>query len=352
MATSSGLCHSAPVTEIPPPLRIGVLGAARITPSALIKPARQVAGVTVAGVAARDIGRAERFAAEHGVAKVYPSYAELVDSPDIDAVYVPLPNSGHAEWTLKALAAGKHVLCEKPFTANAEEAREVAAAAAASGLVVMEAFHYRYHPLAERMRAIVHGESELGSLGRIRHIETGLSFPLVKRSDIRFQLGLAGGATMDAGCYAIHCLRLLGSGRPEVVSARAKLRSPQVDRAMTADFRFPDGGSGRITASLWSRDVLRISARVVGERGTMRAFNFVMPQMYHRLSTTVDGRTYRERVPGEATYTHQLRAFAAAVQGGDTNLTPPEDAIVTMSLIDDVYRAAGLRPRDSQRRTA
>jgi predicted dehydrogenase len=128
-------------------LRIGVLGAARIAPNALLKPAREVPEVTVAAVAARDPARARAFARKHGVARVHDSYAELVADPDLDAVYVPLPNSGHAEWTLAALAAGRHVLCEKPLTANAGEARAVADAAAASGLVVMEAFHYRYHPL-------------------------------------------------------------------------------------------------------------------------------------------------------------------------------------------------------------
>jgi predicted dehydrogenase len=136
-------------------LRIGTLGAARITPGALIKPARQIPEVTVAAVAARDPERARRFAAKHRIRRVHDSYQQLIDDPAIDAVYNPLPNSLHARWTLRAIEAGKHVLCEKPFTANAAEAAEVAAAAAATGLVVMEAFHYRYHPLARRMREVV-----------------------------------------------------------------------------------------------------------------------------------------------------------------------------------------------------
>ena len=138
-------------------LRIGTLGAARITSSALIKPARQIPEVTVAAVAARDPERARRFAAKHRIRRVHASYQALIDDPAIDAIYNPLPNSLHAQWTLRAIEAGKHVLCEKPFTANAAEAAEVAAAAAASGLVVMEAFHYRYHPLARRMQEVVGG---------------------------------------------------------------------------------------------------------------------------------------------------------------------------------------------------
>jgi predicted dehydrogenase len=129
-------------------LRIGILGAASIAPSALIKPANGSGGeVVVAAVAARAAARAQAFAAEHGIAGVHDSYDALIADPDLDAVYNPLPNSLHGRWTRAALAGGKHVLCEKPFTANAAEAREVAQLAAKSDRVVMEAFHYRYHPL-------------------------------------------------------------------------------------------------------------------------------------------------------------------------------------------------------------
>ena len=147
-------------------MRIGVLGAARIAPAALIKPARAVKDVEVSAVAARARSRAETFATKHGVPRVHDSYADLIADPELDAVYIPLPNGRHAEWTLAAIKAGKHVLCEKPFTANAEQAKQVAAAAENTGLVVMEAFHYRYHPLAQRMADIVHS----GELGKIRRV--------------------------------------------------------------------------------------------------------------------------------------------------------------------------------------
>jgi predicted dehydrogenase len=322
-------------------LRIGVLGAARIAPTALIKPARAVPDVTVAAVAARDPARARAFAAKHHIPTVYDSYATLVADPDIDAVYVPLPNGLHAEWTIAALDAGKHVLCEKPLTSNADEARKVAEKAAETGLTVMEAFHYRHHPLVARVLALLHD----GTVGALCRIETRLCFPLPRFGDIRYQFDLAGGATMDAGCYPIHFLRVLGGSQPEVVSARAKLRSPQVDRYMRAEFRFPDGANGQATASMWSARLLGISARVLGERGELRLFNYVAPQFYNRLTVRSDGRTRRERIKGEATYTHQLRAFADAVLRGGPNLTPPSDSVLTMSLIDQVYQAAGLVPR-------
>ena len=156
-------------------------------------------------MAARDATRARAFATKHAIPVVRDSYDALLADPDVDAVYNPLPNGLHALWTIRALEAGKHVLCEKPFTANAAEAEHVAATADRTGLVVMEAFHWRYHPLATRMLEIVNG----GQLGRVRHIETWMCFPLFKRDDIRWQLDLAGGALMDAGCYAVHMLRTL-----------------------------------------------------------------------------------------------------------------------------------------------
>jgi predicted dehydrogenase len=322
-------------------VRIGTLGAARITPAALIKPAREVPDVRVTAVAARDPGRARQFGSKHGIPVVHDSYDALIADPAIDAIYNPLPNSLHAPWTLRAIEAGKHVLCEKPFTANAAQARQVAEAARASGLVVMEAFHYRYHPLAGRMREVVAD----GELGALRYLEVSVCFPLPRFCDIRYSYPLAGGATMDAGCYAINCMRLLGPGEPTVVEARAKLRSADVDRAMTATFRFPGGATGRMTTSLWSSQVLRVGVKAVGDRGEARVLNFLAPQIYNRLSVRAGGYTRHERVRGEATYTYQLRAFAAAILRGEPVITTADDAVATMSVIDDVYRAAGLTPR-------
>jgi predicted dehydrogenase len=321
-------------------MRIGVLGAARIAPAALVKPARVIDGVEVGAVAARDRRRAEAFAARHGVPVVHDSYAGVLADPSLDAVYIPLPNGLHAQWTLAALKAGKHVLCEKPFTSNAAQAREVAAAADGSGLVVMEAFHYRYHPLARRMAELVRG----GELGRIHRVETAMCFPLPRFSDIRYDFSLAGGALMDAGCYAVHAMRLLAPGDPDVTAARALTmrRDQRVDRAMTARFSFPGGATGEIRASMWSSALLRIRAQAVGERGTLTVTNFAAPQFWSRFTVTVDGQRRRERFGGEATYVHQLRAFAAAVRGEPANLTPPSDSVATMSLIDDIYTAAGL----------
>jgi len=323
-------------------LRIGILGAARIAPMALIKPANGSSEVVVGAVGARDATRASDFAAKHGIAAAYGSYEELIADPELDAVYIPLPNGLHGRWTRAALDAGKHVLCEKPFTANAAEAADVATYAAASDRVVMEAFHYRYHPMALRIEQIIAS----GELGRLERVETALCFPLPKFSDIRYDYSLAGGATMDAGCYAVHMARTFGGGEPEVVSARAKLRDHQIDRAMTAELKFPGGHTGRVRCSMWSANLFQMSARVVGERGELRAMNPVMPQLFHRLAVRSAAGKRVERFPRRPTYSYQLDAFAGAVLRGEPVKTSPADAVQNMTVIDAIYSAAGLPLRE------
>ena len=326
------------------PLRIGILGAARIAPMALIRPARQVAGVAIVAVAARDPQRARAFATKHAIPRVHDTYDDLLAAADIDAVYNPLPNSLHCEWTIRALQAGKHVLCEKPIAANAAEAERMAFAAEQTGRVLVEAFHWRYHPLAARMRAIIDG----GELGTVQHVEAHFCVPFLRPGDIRYRLDLAGGATMDVGCYAISIARFLAGAEPEVVAAQAQLSSPGVDRALRADLRFADGRTGRFTCALFSAVLLRASARVRGSRGEMRVFNPIAPQFYHRLTVRTDTGTRRERLRGDATYTYQLRAFAAAVRGEAPAPTGPADAVANMRVIDAAYVKAGLQPRGSR----
>ena len=330
-------------------VRIGIMGAARITANALIAPARQVEDAVVIAVAARNPGRARSFAAANGIPETRDSYESLIADPDIDAIYNPLPNVLHAPWTLRALEAGKHVLCEKPLTSNADEAQQVAAAAQASGRVVMEAFHYRYHPLAQRMREIVAGaggDSDTGGeLGAVRHIEVTLRFPTADSSNIRFSYELAGGANMDGGCYAINLLRFLGPGEPVVTSAAAQESAPGVDMVMAAEFGFPGGATGRFEVSLLPGDTFAADVSVTGTGGELRVVNFMAPQNGHEMDVTIHGQTRQEQVTGEPTYTGQLRAFTAAVLRGEPFPTTAADAVVNMRLIDDVYRAAGLAPR-------
>ncbi|MFQ5698823.1 MAG: Gfo/Idh/MocA family protein [Myxococcota bacterium] len=321
-------------------LKIGILGAARIAPTALLAPARRLAEVEVAAIAARDPARARSFARRHGIPRALESYAALVEDPELDAIYNPLPNSLHCEWTLRALAAGKHVLCEKPLASNAAEAERMAAAAQTSGRVLVEAFHWRYHPLADRMLEIVRS----GQLGRIERLEASFCVPLFRPGDIRFRRELAGGATMDLGCYTIHMLRTLAAAEPEVMWARARLSSPGVDRFMEAELRFPDGSIGRLRCSLASIRVLQMSLRVQGDRGRLHVINPTAPHLWNRLSVRTREGHHTERVPGDATYLYQLRAFHERVGGGPELPTEFANAISNLRVIDAVYRAAGLEP--------
>jgi len=321
-----------------PVLRFGLLGAARIAPSALVRPAREVEGVTLVAVAARDRARAHKFANKHGFQRVHESYEALLADPEIDAVYNPLPNSLHAEWTIRALEAGKHVLCEKPLASNADEGVRMVQAAQRTGRVMMEAFHYRFHPLMARVLAILAS----GEIGTVQRIETAMCIPLPLPGDIRYRWELAGGATMDVGCYAIHMLRTVAGMEPEVISAKAKLSSPKVDRAMEAEFRFANGVTGKIESSLFSRRLLKLGITVHGSAGTLHVLNATVPQLYHRVSVKTATGTRSEKVPSEGTYTHQLRAFRAVVCEGAPQLITHADSIANMRTIDAVYRAAGL----------
>jgi predicted dehydrogenase len=331
------------------PLRIGVLGTARISATALLEPAANVPEVTVAAIAARDIYRAAAYAEQHQIPVAYGGYESLLADPDIDAVYNPLPNSLHGPWTLAAIAAGKHVLCEKPFASNAAEALQVADAAAGSGLVVMEAMHYRYHPLIGRLRELA------DELGPVRYIQCWTSFAIADLGDIRYDYALGGGALMDGGCYALDCLRLLGPGEPVVAAAVADphdLSGGSVaggavaDRAMAVRLDFPGGATGWFESAFTRDGEFRADVHVSGERGTVWVRDFIRAHWGHLVAADADGSVLAdEHGGGDTTYTGQLRAFAAAVADGGSVPTSAGHAVTTMRLIDDAYRAAALLPR-------
>lgn len=328
------------------PLRVGLLGAARITVPALVDEARK-AGVRLVAIAARDPERAAAFARRHGVETVLDRYADVVGCAEVEAVYNALPNGSHGPWNLAALAAGKHLLAEKPFAANAEEAVEVAAAARRRGLVVMEALHYTYHPVARRMREILAS----GELGRLRHIETVFRIPPPDPEDLRWSFPLAGGAAMDVGCYCLHAQRSLaewGGGEPVVVRAVAGERAgrPGIDASLEAELRFPSGVTGSVRCGMVS-EVRRATWRIVGTSGEVLATEFVNPQTDDRVVVTGRDGPRTEHLGIRSTYAYQLEAFVAAVRRGAPVPTDVEDAVATMRLIDQCYLAAGLplRPR-------
>lgn len=324
------------------PLRFGVLGAAKIAPGALIQPAKLGSEATVDLVAARDPERARRYAAEHGIPRVARDYAEVVHDPEIDVIYNPLPMNQHAHWTIEALRAGKHVLCEKPFAANAMEAEQMVQVAEETGLLLVEAFHYRYHPLFERILTIV----QSGVLGPIRHMEGVFKVAIKDKDDLRHRYDTAGGATMDLGCYPLHWMRTVAGTEPRVLSARAEQGAPQVDVVMQAELAFPGGITAHMLTSMADHEKFNTSLRVEGQNGTLIVQNPLAPHNGHELRLQQRGEDHVEKVEGTGTtYRYQLVAFADAVRTGKKLPTMGADSIHQMRLIDAVYRAAGLKVR-------
>ena len=323
------------------PIRIGVLGAAAIVPAALTNPAKSVSEVQITGIAARDPKRAQGFARKHQISRVHESYTDLLADPEIDAIYNPLPNSLHAEWTIRALRAGKHVLCEKPFASNAQEAEEMAKAARETGLVLSEAFAYRYHPLTAYVKEILSN----GEIGKVRHIDAQFCFFLPATNNIRFKYELAGGALMDCGCYPVSLIRHLAEAEPSVVRAEARLFAPQVDHKMTADLSFADGRTAHLACDMRSPKLFRSLLEIQGDAGRLQVINPYHPHWFHWLTVQSAAGTRRKHIRGENAYTLQLRAFAHAIHGKMRLNTDPADATGNMRLIDAIYEKANLKLR-------
>jgi D-xylose 1-dehydrogenase (NADP+, D-xylono-1,5-lactone-forming) len=307
-------------------VRWGILSTARINRK-LLAGAREAAGVEVVAVASRDLARGEAFAQEHGIGAVHGSYESLLADPDVEAVYVPLPNSLHVPWSVRALEAGKHVLCEKPLTRRVAEAEAAFDAAERSGRLLMEAFMWRYHPQTE---ALVRLAREIAPL---RVVRAAFGFPLpADPANVRWQGGLDGGSLMDVGCYCVSALRLL-AGEPERVAAEAVAGGDGVDKRFAGVLRFGGGVLGMFDCGF---DVPRRGGlEVVGEGGTL-----VAEDPWHGVSPrlTRDG----EEIPLEAAdpYALELEDLSAAIREGREPRLSRADAIGQARTIEALYAAA------------
>jgi predicted dehydrogenase len=319
-------------------INFGVLGAAKILGSALIRPAAEVDGVRVTAIAARNPQRAREAAARFHIPHVHERYEELLSDPLVTAIYIPLPPSLHGEWTIRAIEAGKHVLCEKPFAANAEEARRVADAAKGSGLVVMEAFHYLYHPMNRHVLDV----TQSGELGDIVDIDVSFCVPSPPRRDIRWDYSLAGGTLMDLGCYVVNFARHIAGQEPRVVEVDVKTARPSVDRYARARLEFPSGATGTITASMWSTRLLSIRATIRCTNGRIKVRSPFFPQVGGRVVIETSSGSTTERFGKRASYSYQLEAFRDSVVAGAPVVTDAGDAVANMEVIDAIYAAAGL----------
>ncbi len=317
-------------------IRFGILGAARIAPEALVRPARRNGQVSVEAVASRTRSHAEAFAREHRIPTVHDDMDALLADPDLDAVYIALPNGLHAEWAERALRAGKHVLVEKPVASNADEAAKLEQVAAESSRVCMVGYHYRYHPLMAALREM------LPRIGHLQEVETQFHVGLDDRDDIRYDYALAGGALMDLGCYEIHLLRYLTDLEPEVVSATARPADDErIDERMDAELRLL---SIRATISSSLREEESVQRAVFkGSDGEIVVEGFVLPQLGNRIHVVAPDLRHDHSVSTSVTsYDGQLQQFVSAVEHDRPFPTTVADSVATMRVIDDVYRAAGL----------
>lgn len=317
--------------------KIGILGAAGIAPNAIIQPVRRRSDVVVGAVASRRAEVGARYAAMHDIPRHHIGYEALLADPEIDIVYNALPPAGHAEWTIKALGAGKHVLCEKPFAMNATEAREMVVAAESSGRILAEAFHDRYHPAYLYLLEL---KRRLGSIKTLR-AEFHVDIPW-DPTNIRYDPKQGGGAMMDLGVYPLHWLRCFMGKEPEVISASARLCELGSDTRIEAELAFPGDVRATLVADIQSppfRGLLRIE----GERGIVELDNPCLPHRGHSLREWINGGYKEHTIAGNTTYDYQLAAFLEAVETGRPPVTGGDDAIGNMTVLDRIYEAAGVR---------
>lgn len=322
-------------------IRFGTLGAARITPRALVYPCVDEPGASIRAIAARDRARAEAFAQAHGIPDVCDSYEEVITHAKVDAVYNPLQITAHHEWTLRAIKAGKPVLCEKSFAANAAEAQEMAEAADAAGVVVMDAFHYRYHPMFIRAKVIY----DSGELGRIQSISGAFHIPVTDSSSIRMIYELGGGVTMDIGCYPISWVRHITGLEPDAVEAVAEVGPPNVDVMLKTRMTFTDGIIAETSGDMREGVGFEAWLKVEGSDGSMLVQNPLVPQNGHSIAVEVGGNKRMEAFDRRASYGYQLDAFLDAVQNGTPLWTDAWDGVRQMRVIDQAYESAGLPVR-------
>jgi predicted dehydrogenase len=320
-------------------VRWGIMGAARIAVKHVI-PAIQNAGSAVRAIASRDPVRAQPVAAQFGIERVHGSYDDLLADEKVDAVYIPLPNHLHVAWSIRALEAGKHVLCEKPIGLTAAEAQTLTKAASQHGrLKVMEAFMYRLHPQWRRARAIVAD----GGIGQVRAIHTWFSYVNTDPLNVRNIKAAGGGALMDIGCYGISAARFMTGGEPRRVSAVWDI-DPRfaTDRLVSATLDFGDAYATFTCATQLAR-YQRVD--ICGTEGTLEIEVPFNPPIDRRCTIVLRRSDRVEPIALERAnhYEEQVRAFACAIAAGTDVPVPLADSIANMQVIDAVRASADRR---------
>jgi D-xylose 1-dehydrogenase (NADP+, D-xylono-1,5-lactone-forming) len=310
------------------PVRWGILSTGRINRLAILEPVRQTDRAELLAVASREQQRADAYAREHGIERAHGSYEALLGDPDVEAVYISLPNSMHTEWSIRALEAGKHVLVEKPFSRHPEDVERAFNTAERSGLVLMEAFMYRHH---DQTRKLVDTVAS-GGIGELRHLRSSFSFILANVEDVRMRPELDGGALMDLGCYCISGCRLL-SGEPELVFGRQLVGSTGVDVRFSALLQFGDDVSAEFHCAFDLPDGAGLEA--FGSEGKV-----LVREPFRTIDPHIELNGERVEVDDTDRYLLQLENFSAAVRGEAEPLLGRDDALGQARTIDALYRSA------------
>jgi xylose dehydrogenase (NAD/NADP) len=291
------------------PLRWGILGTARIN-RMLIPPLRASPGNRLLAVASRDRARAEAYAKEWQIERTHGSYEALLADPEIDVVYIPLPNHLHAEWTIKAARAGKHVLCEKPLALSLEQVDAMGAACRAAGVVLAEAFMYRHHPQTLKVKELL----DSGAIGALRFLRGSFSFSLTRPNDVRLRPEWGGGCLWDVGCYPLSFARFLLGAEPVIAFGSQVLGPTGIDETFAGQLVFPGGTPFQFDAGF--RSPVRAEMELAGTEGRLLVPHPWRPETDQALSLTRDGRTESITASGEDRFLLEVEDLAEAVRTG------------------------------------
>jgi D-xylose 1-dehydrogenase (NADP+, D-xylono-1,5-lactone-forming) len=313
------------------PVKWGIISTAdinrKVLPGANASPK-----VDLVGVASRDQARADDYAREQGIERAYGSYDALLADPDIEAVYISLPNNMHVEWSIRALEAGKHVLCEKPLSRHTKDAEEAFDASERTGRILSEAFMYRHNPQTLRLVQLV----EEGAIGELRLIRSAFSYSLYDPENIRLRTDFEGGALMDVGCYCVSSSRLLG-GEPASVYGEARIGRTGTDWVFTGSLRFPDGVLALFDCgtALPERDELE----AIGSEGSL-----FLDDPWHCIRPLIevrrDGGTERIELDVADSYRLELENLSDAIRGEAEPLLGREDAIAQARVLDALHQSS------------
>lgn len=314
----------------------GVLSTANIGRAAVNPAIQRSSNGDLVAVASRDGERARAFAEAHGIPRHHGTYEALIEDPEVDALYIPLPNGLHREWTIRACEAGKHVLCEKPLALDAAECEEMADAAESAGVLLMEAFMYRFHPRTERLVTLLRD----GAVGDLRTIRSAFTFRLTKPDNIRLDPDLGGGALMDVGCYCVNVSRTLAGAEPVEVMATARWTERGVDDELTGMMRFEDGLVAHFDCSLTMERCEFVEA--AGTEGHLRADAAFLPGTGDVVLEEHRGRNgvVRHGVAGADEYLAMVEHFGEGVLHGTPLRYPAAEAAANMRVIEALYRSA------------